>query len=76
MTPVELHRHIKQHDERWLGRPGVRGVGGSLHGDDGWICVYVDDAATAATIEPEVGGIRVEARVTGPGAISEEAVPA
>jgi hypothetical protein len=70
MTPAELVRFVKKYERRWLGKPGVRGVGGSLAGESGWLCVYVDDPATARTIEPSVDGICVEAVVRGTWALA------
>lgn len=57
MTPVQLVQHIKKHENRWLGLPGVRGVGGTLDGDDGWIVVYADHPIMG--VPSEIDGVQV-----------------
>lgn len=60
MTPVQLVNVIKQHEHRWLGLPGVRGVGGVLCGDDGWIVIYADGPVDAPA---SVDGVQVVVEV-------------
>lgn len=64
MTPVELVRVIKRHEDAWKAIPGVIGVGGSVCGDDGWVVVYTDRAGVRRRLPRTVDGVRVECQRT------------
>lgn len=63
VVPLDEFRRVKaKHYKRWTSIPGVLGVA-IAPGEDGHILVLVRDKETAAKIESEVDGVKVQAEV-------------